>query len=38
MRDGLTLCRSCAGQGYYRPLLETLAWPIFLPQQELIEA
>jgi formylmethanofuran dehydrogenase subunit E len=35
---GMRLCRSCAGQGYYRPLLETLAWPIFLPQQELIEA
>jgi formylmethanofuran dehydrogenase subunit E len=38
VRDGLTLCRSCAGQGYYQPLLETLALPIFLPQRELIEA
>jgi formylmethanofuran dehydrogenase subunit E len=35
---GMRLCRSCAGQGYYRPLLETLALPIFLPQRELIEA
>jgi formylmethanofuran dehydrogenase subunit E len=35
---GMRLCRSCAGQGYYQPLLETLALPIFLPQRELIEA
>lgn len=35
---GMRLCRSCAGQGYYQPLLETLALPIFLPQRKLIEA
>lgn len=38
VRDGLLLCRSCAGLGYYQPLLESLALPIFLPQRELIEA
>lgn len=38
VREGLTLCRSCAGHGYYQPLLESLALSIFLPQRELIEA
>jgi formylmethanofuran dehydrogenase subunit E len=38
VRDGLLVCRSCAGQGYYQPLLETHSLPFFLPQQELIEA
>ncbi len=29
---GMRLCRSCAGQGYYQPWLETLTLPIFLSQ------
>jgi formylmethanofuran dehydrogenase subunit E len=38
VRDGLTLCRSCAGQGYYQPVLEACALPLFLNQRESVEA
>ncbi|CAG0934682.1 formylmethanofuran dehydrogenase subunit E [Thermoflexales bacterium] len=38
VREESALCRSCAGPGYYQPLLESLVLSIFLPQQELIEA
>jgi formylmethanofuran dehydrogenase subunit E len=38
VRDGLTLCRSCAGSGYYQPLLEACAFPIFLNLRESVEA
>ncbi len=36
--DGQVLCRSCAGQGYYQPLLEACALSIFLNQCESVDA
>ncbi len=37
-REGLTLCRACAGQAYYQPVVDTLCVPMWPSRLEMAEA